>query len=130
QTNSYSAEYGRSGGGVLTIATKSGTNDFHGSAFEFFRNSKMDANNWFSNASNTRLGKFQRNEFGASLGGPVILPKIYNGKNRTFFFAVWEGRRQRSASTRFFTLPTEQQMAGDFSNTLNATGQLRTIYDP
>lgn len=130
QTNSYSAEYGRSGGGVLTIATKSGTNQFHGSLFEFFRNSKMDANNWFSNASGSKLGKFQRNEFGASLGGPVTLPKIYNGENRTFFFAVYEGRRQRAATTRFFTLPTDDQMAGDFSKTLNSAGQLRVIYDP
>jgi hypothetical protein len=130
QTNSYSAEYGRSGGGVLTIATKSGTNELHGSLFEFFRNSKMDANNWFANASGSRLGKFQRNEFGASLGGPLSIPKLYNGKNKSFFFMVYEGRRQRSASTRFFTLPTDEQMGGDFSKTLTAAGQLRTIYDP
>ncbi len=130
QTNSYSAEYGRSGGGVLTIATKSGTNELHGSLFEFFRNSRMDANNWFANASGSRLGKFQRNEFGASLGGPLSIPKLYNGKNKSFFFMVYEGRRQRSASTRFFTLPTDEQMGGDFSKTLTAAGQLRTIYDP
>ena len=130
QTNSFSAEYGRSGGGILTIATKSGTNQFHGSVFEFLRNSRMDANNWFANANGTKLATFQRNEYGASLGGPVTLPKIYNGENRTFFFAVYEGRRQRSASTRFFTLPTDEQMAGDFSKTLNNAGQLRVIYDP
>ncbi|MFN9458572.1 MAG: TonB-dependent receptor domain-containing protein [Acidobacteriota bacterium] len=130
QTNSYSAEYGRSGGGVLTIATKSGTNDWHGSLFEFMRNSKLDANNWFANASGQRLAVFQRNEFGASSGGPLSIPKLYNGKNRTFFFVVYEGRRQRSASTRFFTLPTDEQMNGDFSKTLTAAGQLRNIYDP
>jgi len=130
QTNSYSAEYGRSGGGVLTIATKSGTNDWHGSVFEFLRNSKMDANNWFANASGQRLATFQRNEFGVSSGGPLSIPKVYDGKNKTFFFVVYEGRRQRSASTRFFTLPTDAQMAGDFSRTLTAAGQLRNIYDP
>lgn len=130
QTNSYSAEYGRSGGGVLTIATKSGTNTLHGSLFEFLRNSKMDANNWFANASGNKLATFQRNEFGASVGGPISIPKVYDGKNKSFFFAVWEGRRQRSASTRFFTLPTAEQMGGDFSRTLTASGQLRTIYDP
>ncbi len=130
QTNSYSAEYGRSGGGVLTIATKSGTNTLHGSVFEFFRNSKLDANNWFANASGQKLGSFQRNEYGASIGGPVVIPKLYNGKNRTFFFAVYEGRRQLAASTRFMTLPTDEQLVGDFSKTLNSTGQLRTIYDP
>ena len=75
QTNSYSAEYGRSGGGVLTIATKSGTNTLHGSLFEFVRNSKMDANNWFANASGQKLATFQRNEFGASSGGPLVIPE-------------------------------------------------------
>jgi hypothetical protein len=130
QTNSYSAEYGRSGGGVLTIATKSGTNTLHGSLFEFVRNSRMDANNWFANASGARLAKFQRNEFGASSGGPLVIPKVYDGRNKTFWFAVYEGRRQRSASTRFFTLPTDAQLAGDFSNTRTAAGQLRNIYDP
>ncbi|MEX2260395.1 MAG: TonB-dependent receptor [Bryobacteraceae bacterium] len=130
QTNSYTAEYGRSGGGILTIATKSGTNEIHGSVFEFLRNSKMDANTWFSNASGGKLGTFQRNEFGASVGGPVFIPKLYNGKNRTFFFNVYERRRQRSASSRFMTLPTREQMDGDFSQTFNASGQLRVIHDP
>ncbi|MBM3787566.1 MAG: hypothetical protein FJW30_24690 [Acidobacteria bacterium] len=130
QTNSYSAEYGRSGGGVLTIATKSGTNTLHGSMFEFLRNSRMDANNWFANASGAKLAKFQRNEYGASAGGPFILPKVYDGKNKTFWFMVYEGRRQRSASTRFFTLPTNEQMGGDFSRTLTSGGALRNIYDP
>lgn len=130
QTNAYSAEYGRSGGGILTIATKSGTNALHGSAFEFLRNSKMDANGWFSNASGAKLATFQRNEYGASSGGPLVIPKLYDGRNKTFWFAVYEGRRQRSASTRFFTLPTDEQMGGDFSKTLTAAGQLRNIYDP
>jgi hypothetical protein len=114
QTNSYSAEYGRSGGGVLTIATKSGTNDLHGSLFDFLRNSKMDANNFFANAAGRKLGTFQRNEFGASFGGPVVIPKIYDGRNRTFFFNAYEGRRQRSQILAQFTLPTELEMAGDF----------------
>ncbi len=130
QTNAFSAEYGRSGGGILTIATKSGTNTLHGSAFEFLRNSKMDANGWFSNASGAKLATFQRNEFGASSGGPLVIPKVYDGKNKTFWFAVYEGRRQRSAATRFFTLPTDEQMGGDFSKTLTAAGALRNIYDP
>lgn len=130
QTNSYSAEYGRSGGGVLTIATKSGTNELRGSLFEFLRNSRLDSNNFFANASGRPLGAFQRNEFGASVGGPIILPKIYNGKNRTFFFSAFEGRRLRSGTDRFYTLPTDQQMNGDFSQTRNAQGQQRIIFDP
>ncbi len=130
QTNSYTAEYGRSGGGILTIATKSGTNELHGSLFEFLRNSKMDANNWFSNAAGRRLGSFKRNEFGASAGGPLYIPKVYDGRNKTFFFFTYEGRRQRSASLGQFTLPTDAQQAGDFSETRNAQGALRVIYDP
>ena len=130
QTNAYTAEYGRSGGGVLTIATKSGTNTLHGSVFEFLRNSKMDANSYFANASGQKLAVFQRNEFGVSGGGPVVIPKLYNGRNKTFFFNVYEGRRQRAASTRFMTLPTVAQKAGDFSQTLSAAGQLRVVYDP
>ncbi len=130
QTNSFSAEYGRTGGGVMTLVTKSGTNQFHGSLFEFFRNSKLDANNFFANASGQKLGAFKRNEFGGSIGGPIVIPKVYNGKNKTFFFTTYEGRRQRAQRTQFFTLPTEDQMAGDFSKTLAANGQLRTIYDP
>jgi hypothetical protein len=130
QTNSYSAEYGRSGGGVLTIATKSGTNDLRGSLFEFLRNSKMDSNNFFANAANRPLGVFQRNEFGGSVGGPIVIPKLYNGQNKTFFFAAYEGRRQRSAVNTFYTLPTDLQMQGDFSQTFSAQGQQRIIYDP
>lgn len=130
QTNAFSAEYGRSGGGILTIATKSGTNELHGSMFEFLRNSRMDANNFFANAGGRKLGSFKRNEFGASAGGPILIPKLYNGKNRTFFFNTYEGRRQRSAAVSQFTLPTDEQMAGDFSQTLNAAGAVRVIYDP
>jgi hypothetical protein len=84
QTNSYSAEYGRSGGGVLTIATKTGTNSIRGSLFEFLRNSKMDANNFFANASNRPLGVFQRNEFGGSIGGPVVIPGVYKVRTKPF----------------------------------------------
>ena len=123
QTNSYSAEYGRSGGGVLTMTTKSGTNTLHGSAFDFLRNNKMDSNNWFANRAGNDLGTFQRNEFGFSVGGPIV-------KNRTFFFEAFEGRRQRTQSIRNMTLPTNLQKAGDFSQTLNSAGVLRTIYDP
>ncbi|HSH17540.1 MAG TPA: hypothetical protein VLD18_15980, partial [Verrucomicrobiae bacterium] len=123
QTNSYSAEYGRSGGGVLTMATKSGTNELHGSLFNFLRNNKMDANNFFANSSGQELGTFQRNEFGFSIGGPIV-------KNKTFYFNAYEGRRQRSQATRFMTLPTDLQMNGDFSQTRAANGALRVIHNP
>jgi len=123
QTNSFSAAYGRSGGGVLTIATKSGTNEFHGSAFNFLRNNRLDANNFFANRAGRNLGTFQRNEFGGSIAGPIVRDKI-------FFLEAYEGRRQSSQSLNQFSLPTEDEMAGDFSKTLSAQGVLRVIYDP
>ena len=123
QTNSYSAEYGRSGGGVLTLSTKSGTNQLHGTAFDFLRNNKMDSNNFFANRAGQDLGTFQRNEFGFSIGGPII-------KDKTFYFEAYEGRRQRQQSLRTLTLPTDLQKAGDFSQTLASNGAVRTIHDP
>jgi hypothetical protein len=130
QTNSYSAEFGRSGSGIINLIYKSGTNSLHGSLFEFLRNSDLDANNYFSNLNGVALPNFKRNQFGASAGGPVTLPRVYNGRNRTFFFVAYEGLRQGSATTMTTTVPTAAQQTGDFSKTLNAAGQLVTIYDP
>ena len=79
------------------MLTKSGTNQLHGSAFEFLRNSILDANNFFSNRNNTPLGSFKRHQFGGSVGGPVIIPKLYNGKSKTFWFLTYEGMRRRVA---------------------------------
>lgn len=130
QTNAFSAEYGRTGGGVVTMVTKSGTNAVHGSAYEFLRNSALDANSFFNNARRVERGSFKRNEFGATLGAPVFLPKIYDGRNRTFFFTEYQGRRQSSATTNVATVPTDLERLGDFSQTRNAQGQVITIYNP
>jgi hypothetical protein len=130
QTFNYSAEFGHSGGGIINLVYKSGTNVLHGSAFEFLRNSVLDANNFFSNANGIALGSFKRNQFGGSVGGPVVLPKLYNGRNKTFFFFDYEGLRQRSASPATYTVPTALQRTGDFSKTLNSAGALVVIYDP
>ena len=130
QTNMYSAEFGRSGSGIVNLIYKSGTNQFHGSAYEFLRNSDLDANNFYANRSGTPLPSFKRSQFGASLGGPVDIPKVYQGKNKTFFFFDYEGLRQGSATTLQTTVPTAAQRIGDFSHTLNSTGQLVTIFDP
>jgi hypothetical protein len=130
QTNAFSAEFGRSGGGLVTMVTKSGTNDVHGSLYEFMRNSALDSNNFFANAAGRPLGSFKRNEFGATVGGPIVIPKLYNGKNKSFFFAAYEGRRLRSGSTIINSLPTALEKQGDFSQTFNSAGQLRVIYNP
>ena len=130
QSNSYSAEFGRSGSGIINLIYKSGTNRFHGTAFEFLRNSVLDANNFFSNRNGVALPSFRRNQFGGSLGGPLIVPKLYHGRDKTFFFVAYEGLRQGSLSTLTTSVPTAQQRIGDFSRTFNAAGQLVKIYDP
>ncbi len=103
QTSNYSAEFGRSGGSVINMVYKSGTNEVHGSAFEFLRNSKLDANNFFANRADIPLGSFKRNQFGATLGGPIYIPKLYDGRNKSFFFFAYEGLRQREAAVQTAT---------------------------
>ena len=112
-TNAYSAEFGRGMGGVVTLTIKSGTNGFHGSEFEFVWNEIFDARNFFTPA-NTAKPSFKRNQYGLAFGGPVLLPKIYNGKNKTFFFGDFERTRIRETSTIANTLPTLRMRGGDF----------------
>jgi len=100
-TNSFSAEYGHHTGGIVNAATKSGANTFHGSAFEFHRDSRMDAKNFFD----TTEPEFQRNQFGASVGGPIV-------RNETFFFVNYEGLHERLGSTRSFTVPSDLVRSG------------------
>jgi Carboxypeptidase regulatory-like domain/TonB dependent receptor len=130
QTNTLAAEYGRSGGGVINVATKQGGNTLHGSGFEFLRNNKLDANNFFSNRAGVPLRTFQRNQFGGTIGGPIFIPKGYDGRNRTFFFVDYQGTRQRQASLFTGTVPLEEWKRGDFSNLRTASGAPITIYDP
>lgn len=122
-TNSMSAEFGRTGGGVISVISRSGTNRYHGSLFEFLRNDKMNANNFFSNSSGALLAPLAVNQYGGTLGGPIK-------KDRAFFFFNYEGYRERRAQTRIITSPSARERAGDFSETLTAAGQLITIYDP
>jgi len=92
-TSSYSAEYGRTPGGQISFLTRSGANDWHGSAFDYFRNAVLDANNWFNNAADLAKTAERQNDFGGTLGGPIEIPGIYNGKDKTFFFFSYEGMR-------------------------------------
>lgn len=111
-TNNFSAEYGRNVGAVINAITKSGTNQAHGSLYEFIRNDDLDTRNFFS----LRKPKLRRNQYGGTLGAPVYIPRLYNGKDRTFFFFSFEGVRDREANT-FSSLvtPTALERAGDFS---------------
>ncbi len=123
QTNAVSAEFGRLGGGVINLVTKSGTNQFRGTLFEFLRDSALDANNFFSNRAGIPKGRFNRNQFGGNVGGPIT-------RGRTFFFINYEGLRQRTASVGTFTVPLPEWRRGDFSTLRNAAGQPIIIYDP
>ncbi|HLJ16904.1 MAG TPA: TonB-dependent receptor [Bryobacteraceae bacterium] len=129
-SSTYSAEYGRSGGAVVLIASKAGTNQFHGTAYEFLRNTVLDANDFFDNRSGVPRQPYIFNQYGGAIGGPVWLPHIYNGHNKTFFFFSFDGSKVRQAKTDLDTVPTALERAGDFSQTFNAQGQLVTIYDP
>src|SRR5581483_4938545 len=123
QTNEYSAEFGRSGSGVVNLIYRSGTNQYHGSAFDFLRNSDLDSNDFFANRNGTPLPNFKRNQFGGSLGGPLNIPKLYHARDKTFFFLAYEGVRQGTGATLTTTVPTLLQRQGDFSQTFNAAGQ-------
>ena len=130
QSNGLSAEYGRSAGGVLNVSTRAGGNELHGSLFEFLRNSAFDANEFFNNRGGREKPPFRMNQFGGSLGGPVVLPKIYKGLNRTFFFGDYQGTRWFRGDVFQTTLPTPLQRQGDFSQTFTSAGQLIRIFDP
>ena len=109
ETNNYSAEAGRSAGAVLNATIKSGTNEFHGNAWEFFRNDVLDAANFFENAGGIPKGKFQQNQFGATLGGPIW-------KGKTFFFVDYEGTRIRQAVPSTNTVPTALERSSGYTN--------------
>lgn len=93
QTSTYAPEYGRQPGGQIAIVTRSGTNALHGTIYEYLRNDKFDANSWFGNANGLDRPSLRQNDFGFTVGGPVFVPKFYDGRNRTFFFASYEGLR-------------------------------------
>ena len=123
-TNALSAEYGHLAGGAINFSTKSGTNDLHGSAWEYLRNKVLNANDYFSNQKGVARGAFTQNQYGFNVGGPVVIPRLYEGKNRTFFFFNWEGFALRQGETFQETAPTAAMINGD----LSALGV--TIYDP
>src|SRR5690242_6003676 len=116
QTNAYSAEFGRGNGAIVNATIKSGANDVHGDFYEFLRNDKLDAKNFFDQ---TRP-EYRQNQFGVTVGGPVKFPG-YDGHNRTFFFGDYEGLRVRQGQTVTSTVPTDAQKAGDFSDLIDYT---------
>lgn len=113
--NNYTAEYGRTGGGIVSVVTKSGSNAFHGALYDYLRNEKMNANSFFNNANKLPKEVLKRNQFGATVGGPILLPKV-NGKDRFFFFLGYQGQRLAALSTTAkITVFTPAELNGDFS---------------
>jgi hypothetical protein len=123
QTSNLSAEFSNTAGGVVNEVTKSGGNQFHGSAYEYFRNTDLEANDFFSNQIGLPRAPFRFNQYGASLGGPLK-------KDRMFFFFSYEGLHWIQAATTTVTVPTSAQMLGDFSTTYDSNGNLIPLYNP
>lgn len=124
ESSTYSAEYGRSPGGQFSFITRSGSNAFHGSAFDFLRNDYFDANDWFNDHYGKPISALRQNDFGGALGGPVVLPHIYDGRNGSFFFASYEGLRltePQAASIQYVPdLALRQNAPSELRATLNA----------
>src|SRR5713101_4637169 len=113
--SNFSPEYGESGDGIISLTLKSGTNEFHVSAYDYLRNRVLDANSWRNNTSLTPKPIDTQNDFGFTVGGPVRLPHIYNGRDKTFFFFAYEGFRLQVGGTSKLSLPSASFRKGDFS---------------
>jgi carboxypeptidase family protein/TonB-dependent receptor-like protein len=116
QTTGFSAEFGRSGAAVLNATIKSGTNELHGAAWEFFRNDKLDAADYFENAGGTPKGELRQNQFGFSAGGPVVIPHLFDGRNKVFFFGDYEGLRRIQGTVLTGSVPTAAERSSGFTN--------------
>ncbi len=128
-TASFDAQQGRTAGGSVDVAVRSGTNELHGSLYEFVRNDVLAANTFFFNREGRERQPRRYNRFGGTVGGPVFLPKIYKGRDRTFFFTSYERIRPITPSLETLTVPTEAFRSGDFSSLLNRPSPL-VVYDP
>jgi len=119
QTNAYSAEFGRGNGAIVNAVIKSGTNQLHGSGWGFLRNNVLDARNYFDPVGPTP--PYEQYQFGGTLGGPVYIPHVYDGRNKTFFFVDYEGLRIHQADTQTLLVPTASQIAGNFASALDTS---------
>jgi hypothetical protein len=126
QSHDDKAEYGSVLGGIVSVVTRSGSNRLHGSAWEFLRNNAFDARDPFKDEFLSSPSPFRQNQFGATISGPVVIPKVYNGHNRTFFLFGYEGWRFSQAAQSRYRVPTDQELSGNFSGSVLQ----QNIYDP
>jgi hypothetical protein len=130
QANTYDAEMARTGGGMFNTFMRSGTNTYHGSLYGHLRRTAWDANSFFNNAAGVPITDQPNDTWGASFGGAVWIPKLYNGRNKTFFYLGFEHYDDTQSSSSVFAAPTALEKTGDFSKSNNSDGTLRMIYDP
>jgi trimeric autotransporter adhesin len=130
QANTYDAEMARTGGGMFNTLMRSGANAYHGSAYGHLRRTNWDANSFFNNASGTPITDQPNDTWGASFGGKVSIPKLYDGKNKTFFYLGVEHYDDTQSSSSVFATPTALERLGNFSQSYNQDGSLRVIYNP
>jgi len=123
-TSAYSAEYGRTSGAIVTMVINSGSDDYHGGVYEYFRNEDLNANTYFNNLLGNPRSSDRYNLYGAKLGGPILIPKVYNGKDKTFFFFDYEGLRRESPYFNTASVPSATFRSGDFS------GSPIPVYEP
>jgi len=135
--SNFSPEYGESGDGIVSLTMKSGTNDWHGSVYDFYRNRALDANSWVNNTQGLKRSVNTQNDFGGTIGGPIRIPHLYNGHDKTFFFFDYEGFRFKTGGTSPISVPNAAFQSGDFSADCTAgfTGGIcnnpvQQLYDP
>jgi hypothetical protein len=130
QTNSYDAQYGHTSGGIVNVSLKSGTNAMHGTVYEFARRKAWDANSFQNNAVGAPKGEHYLDQYGGQLAGPVYIPKVYDGRNKTFFLFAYERYRENTPRPFTLSVPAPEFSNGDFSKLVNGVGQQIVIYDP
>ena len=130
QTSIYDAQYGRTGGGVVNVVLKSGTNAFHGAVYQYYRDESLNANTFDANRGGLAKAGLYWRQPGATLNGPVKIPGLYDGRDKTFFMYSWEQIRSEVPFPQVYTVPTALERQGDFSQTRTADGRPVTIYDP
>lgn len=130
QGGTYDAEAGRTGGGTFNSVLRSGSNDLHGSAVGHIRETDWLANTFFANRAGQPIADQPFKDWAGSLGGPIIIPKLYNGRNKTFFFVANEAYREQDGATVALSVPTALERAGNFSQSVGKSGAQQTIYDP
>lgn len=130
QTNSYDSSYGRFGGGVTSIVLRTGTNQLHGQLYEFFKNDNLNSNGYSANAANVKRPEYKNNTFGFTVDGPIIIPKLLNGKNKLFWMLSLEALRERNPQIQLWTVPTAEERRGDYSKIVDSQRRSIGIYDP